>query len=179
MPGLEESVAAILRNYNPGDIGICELADQVQLTLPAPAWAESALLAGRTQSYAAGQSTALVALTVPTNERWFLSSFYVKVSGGDGNIDWVDCEPPEGYRDTAGVADFFRLVRLTTAGSEIYWPDNGGAQTLSQIQNPAESILMEPGTIIHVKMNGSGSTGGNLVSEWNMRRVKLIRAQAP
>jgi len=177
LPGLERSLLAVLANYRPGDIGICEVGDKLQLTLNLDHWAEwfhyQTFL---TPSIDAGANASVTVWTVPTDERAWLDFMYASRASGDNLVGAFVVIPPAGYFE--GPLSPTYQVQQIPAGSETpFWPDPGGIQTVTtQAVGP---ILMEPGSQVQIVASGAGVGASTFNVRLALRRTKLMRAMVP
>lgn len=172
MPGLDSSLMALLRNYRPGDIGICEVADKIQISLPIPWWYEYGDVAqGNISGFAAGTGDTGTMLTVPADERWMLESVRFGRVGGDNTINRISVAFPVGY----GSGDRTVTLQSITGGSpQMYWPNNGGGQAVGDAGERWGPMLLEPGALLTLTPNSVGvaaTTFGYIVVT---RRTKLV-----
>jgi len=173
--GLNASLLHLLANFKPTDLGVCALADNLQITLPLSNWDwYSFWQRVDTASITAGSGTWTDFLTVPNDERWWLDSIRLERVSGDNTADGVDLVYPEGYYS---VDARNRFLVLSTAGPDLFWPDPGGQQTWDQYSN--SPILLEPGTVLQVDPSGAGVAATIFRARIATRRTKLIRAMAP
>lgn len=177
MPGLDAALLDRLRNYRPGDIGICELADKLQLTLPLPEWAWYCYAAiGQSAEADAGFSGFTDIYTMPTDRRAWVDGVVFSRAGGDDNtMDRVTLKMPPGY--VTGASDQVDLKRLDTAGTSIIWPDPSGTQASSRLM--PGPVLMEPGATLQVRWSGAGVAATAANYEILMRMTKLVRNVVP
>jgi len=179
LAGLERSLLAILRNYRPGDIGICEVGEKLQLSLPVPDWAMwGSLVTGVTAEADAGASTYLQVFQVPTDERWYLEYVLVSRASGDNRSFQLRITCPSGYVD--GPVDNYRLHALVTGISGYNWPDEHETLPIDiTVQRPPGGLLLEPGTILDMNTNGTGVAATTFNTTCLTRRTKIIRAMVP
>jgi len=176
MPGLDSALIALLRNYRPGDIGICELADKIQLSLPVPEWAwYSAPESATSGSITGGAAATLTIYTVPGNIRCMLEGVILERATGDNNLHNLYLLQPPGYfvGNSTMVAK-----RLTTPGVFMTWPDDTNAFQAADFYM-AGPILLEPGTQIQLTTAGDGVSASTFAYQIAMRHTKLVRAAPP
>jgi len=179
MAGLDASLISLLRNYRPGDIGVCELADNLQLSLPVDEWATWDHSFGdiTMASIGAGSSTIVPLTTVPADERWTLGFARVQRDSGDNQCLDLLITCPAGYY--TGDPDIV-LHRVASGPTEILWPDPLAVGTIQfGIPQPAGGLRLEPGTIIKFKPDGNGVSASVFTYTIMCRRTKIIRALAP
>lgn len=175
VPGLDETFLDRLRNYRPGDIGICELADTLQVTFPVPEWAWFRFNAtGIGDLVSAGLDADQIIYTVPMDRRCWLDGVVLERGNGDNLIDKLLLQAPEGY-----YVDGNQIVlkRITTDGLFLTWPDPNAIQASDYLQ--PSPILLEPGTRIVIRWAGAGVSPTGMNYEINMRHTKLVRQGAP
>lgn len=176
MAGLNASLIALLRNFSPGDVGVCQIDDRLQLSLPIPNWAEWAWLeSGTSTSILAGATTTTPVYTVPLDERATLHSLYMVRASGDNLVDLFTLTIPDAYRGGGGSAEL-RLLNLTTPVASAFWPHEG-SQTVDNYVKPP--VLLEPGTVINIAPDGTGVAASTFNYWIYMTRTKIIRALAP
>jgi len=175
MTGLESSLLAILRNYRPGDIGICELAEQLQLQLPLTDWATFCYVAEGDVTVLAGNSDPQLLYTVPEDTRAWLDGIRCRRTSGDNNFYQLRYIQPPGYGSGTRVAE---LVQISTAATEIWWPDVASQANIF-LALPHAPALLEPGALVYCIAQGDGVSASTLNYEIVMRQTKLIRALAP
>jgi len=177
LPGLDAALLELLRNYRPGDIGICEVDPKLQLSLPMPEWAWYYLHSIATSATVAASTAATVVLyTVPMDRRaWLDGVFALRSGGSDNEIDRIWIQAPEGYY--VGAENQIILKRLGTAGADIIWPDPSGLQASTYLQ--PGPILMEPGTQVQARFTGAGVAISSIYHQITMRQTKLLQAVLP
>jgi len=179
IPGLEQAVAAILRNYNPGDIGICEIADKISLSLPVPDWASYCWTEEVDAVWAGAATGNQLIYTVPADERNTLVSWCSHRAAGDNTFSILRITAPAGYGAGSRVVD---LMAMAAGSTRIYWPDPGGNQTIpgNSLANPAMlPLLLEPGTILEILADAAGVAATTITSQIMLIRSKVVRALIP
>jgi len=180
IPGLETAIAAILRNYNPGDIGICEVMDKLQLSLSVPYWAEYPWYnIERTAAVAGGFGGAITVYTVPMDRRYLVQAITAeRVSGGDGSLTYIQLVPP-GENVSAGAGTVVRLAQVEGNDNNMSWPNKAGVTTVAEIFHVPSPLLLEPGTLIQIRTAGTGVSA----TEWDTEvvgvMIPITRAMAP
>lgn len=177
LPGLNQALLQHLANYRPGDIGICELDPKLQITLPMTGWewygwgdqADVSIPAGD------GQNEPALLFTVPMGERAWLDNIHIERASGDNQLIMLEVIYGPGYRSGTGLS---RLLSLSPANNNIYWPDPTGAQALA-LASGMEPILMEEGTIVQVKPSGAGVAISVYNVQLRLRRTPVGRVRAP
>jgi len=177
LPGLETSLLHQLLNYRPGDIGICELAEQLQLTLPLADWAQYAFHVQVDVSLTATQDDPETIWTVPDNERIWLQSAVTYRSTGDNLAVGFRLIYPAAYKEVASV-QYVDIIGGMTAATNIFWPDPGAMQALYTTYVPPP-LLLEPGTIIQLDPGQAGVSASVFATHLTMRRTSLVRAMVP
>lgn len=173
--GLDASLLALLRNYRPGDIGICEISDKLQLTLPLPEWSSYCWTVTGNITVAAGASVTQNLYTMPANTRGWVDGMRLRLNSGDNTLASLRILQPEGYGEGSREA---YLIALTTPVAHIWWPDPGGRQVVDY-GIFAWPQMIEPGGTIEVIPNGAGVSASNVLFEIVMRQTKLVRELAP
>jgi len=176
MPGLEASIANLLRNYRPGDIGICELADKIGLTLPVTEW-DKWVHFGRTAptpSMAGGAETGVVFYTVAADERGWLEYVFAERATGDNTLRYLRVVVPSAYSDGG---QNYGISEIAAGAAPHFWPDPGGIQTVQMQAVPP--VLLEPGTTLEVVGAGVGVSASTFNVEYALKLSKLTRAMAP
>ena len=179
VPGLDGALMALLRNYKPGDIGICELDPKIQLTLPVPYWAEYSWISGRTVTgdIPAGSGATFTLETVPMDERWMLELVVMHQVSGDNDMQVIGLQANPAYNPGAGNGQL-DILRLSSKDTDMWWPNLNGDQTVAS--DPAQSpILLEPGTLITCIPGGTGVAISTFSYSMIARRSKLVRAMGP
>jgi len=175
LPGLEESLKAILRNYRPGDIGICEVADKLQLSMPLPYWGEYPYYTvGRTASVTAASTDPIVVYTVPMDRRYLLQDVQWQNVSGDNLANLIQIDVPAANITTNGGK--FVLSNIAAAVVQS-WPvyDAGDLIWVAS----AGPKLLEPGTVIELVPSGAG-VAATLFDYWiSGMLIPIIRAQSP
>jgi len=174
MPGLEGSLLAILRNYRPGDIGICELADKLQLVLPVPDWATYAWTVEGTVAVPAGVATEQILYTVADDTRCWLDALSVNRTSGDNTWNSLEVIQAPGYGEGTRLAT---LVALQAANARIWWPGPRDVPPFRSLI--ATPMLLEPGAYIRLIPNGDGVAISNANYEIVMRHTKIMRQAQP
>ena len=172
MAGLNASLIALLRNFQPGDLGVCVVDEKIQLSLPIAEWATWGWNQQDTITLGAGASAVVTVFTVPNDERIWLDYARCGRSSGDNDFRAIQITPPAGY---SSLAANYSIMSLATLATSIYWPS--GQQT-ADVDVPGP-ILLEPGTIIQLLPGGTGVAATNVRIDINMRRTKMVRALAP
>lgn len=179
LSGLNQSLLAMLANFSPGDLGVCVVDENLQLSLPLPDWASwSWLESGITGTIAVGYDGLTVLYTVPGDERVTLyGARALGVSGDNLGSEFV-CVPPAGYKSANAAppttADYLILMQYTTSLSEIYWPTK--AAVLLDHPGPVD---LEPGTTINLHLNGGGVATSTYDYYLWMKRTKIVRQLLP
>ncbi|HIA03338.1 MAG TPA: hypothetical protein EYN66_15760 [Myxococcales bacterium] len=177
IPGLDNAVPDLLRNYNPGEVGIAHMASNIQIVLPYPEWAWwSKLIKGTTGTIPAASAVLVEMFTVPADRRFWLDSCWMNILSGDNNINQFSIEFPSGYYETSGY-DQIVMANLSSVGDNLMWPDVRGQQTMTNwAPGP---VLCEPGTRLLVKPSGDGA--GTSAIGFNIlgRLTKLVRERTP
>jgi len=175
MPGLDAALLDRLRNYQPGDIGICELADKLQLTLAVPDWGTYHFHAtGISATVTGGESENAELYTVPMDRRAWLHGVTLTRASGDNTFSRIMVRFEDGYY--AGGSEL-QLKRLVTAGTSCIWPDPGEIQPLTHLQQAP--MLLEPGTRIMSLWSGAGVSDSTMNYEIDMTMTKLVRQVVP
>lgn len=176
MAGINASLISMLRNFSPGDLGVCVVDDKLQLALPISLWDWYAFWErADTASILAGASTPTTLATVPNDERWLLEALRIERTSGDNDLDGVDLVYPAGYFSGDSRSRFLSLA--SASDGVLFWPDPGGQQTWTQYQ--AGPILLEPGTVLQVEPDGTGVSATVFRGRIATRRTKIIRAMVP
>lgn len=179
-PGLETALAAVLRNYSPGDIGICEIEDKIQVAMPIPFWAEYPWYQlGDTASLSAAHSDPVVIYTVPGDRRYQLQDVSVQRLSGDNLLVDLDLIPPA--MNVGGANTRMKLYKAGDSGHYNFsWPNLPGIDDTGIIDNhrlyAAGPKLLEPGTVIDFTPSGAG-VAATVFTYWiSGMMVPLIRA---
>jgi len=175
LPGLEATLLQLLQNYRPGDIGICEIADKIQIVLPLNDWEWFGWGGVYDLSLTGGQSSAVEIFTVPKGQRVWLDAVLVDRSSGDNLGKAVRVVYPEHSRDGNGIVD---LVQLSTGDGNVYWPDPGGDLSVAWSLGGGP-VLMEEGTILEFVPWGSGVSASVFEAQCRMRRTRVGKTLAP
>jgi len=178
--GLEAALLDMLVNYNPGDIGICELSPQIQLTLPVdPLWSWWSWIENETVNVGAAATDTGTLFTVPQDERAQLCGWYSQRDSGDNTIDAFRILPPVGYQSgTIPVT----LTYAETTALRLSWPDYGNmrvpeSEVLFGLN--VAPILLEPGTTLDMDLAAAGVSASVFSYVIVLKRTKLIRAMGP
>jgi len=173
--GLDASLINLLNNYRPGDIGICELADQLQLSLPYPEWHLWGSAVSDNPSLTAGQSGTVTMWTVPEDERAWLYGYKVKRETGDNKMVNLALVMAAGYAEGPASVP---LIEVATSVIDLWWPDPAGILTATgPLGFPP--ILIEPGSRLTVSADGTGVSASTFRVNLILTRMKLGRAMAP
>lgn len=176
LPGLNEALIALLRNFDPGEYGVGAVDKLCTVTLPIPEWASWAYLhAGVTASVGAGVATDVVLYTVPADERAYLIHCAAVRLTGDNKLDKLEIVYPEGYYSDV---DTLFLMWYGPAISATYWPEFSQSSSFFSA-GPAGPLLLEPGTVVQFHTSGDGVAASTFDYQVMLRRTKLVRAQAP
>jgi len=178
MPGLNDSLIHILRNFEPGVEGVCEVEQKLQLGLQVPEWSRwSYSIAGATSSMAAAETIPLIFVTVPFDERWWLEYVRLTRASGDNTVQQIRVNAPADY----GEGDLATpVVVLTTDTTAIFWPDQGSLQTVTdRVDMPREGYLMEPGSSIAVAPDGKGVAATIYNYFTLVKKSKIVRVLTP
>lgn len=163
-----------LSQYRPGPDGVEGVGGSPIVTLPIPMWADYFWVDRPTLNLTAGQSTNEMLFTVPEDERVALLYVLLVRTSGDNNFVDLNVVFPVGY----GSGDRqVTLLGLTTPATSIFWPD-GERQTADNALHAAE-VIMEPGSLLRVRPDGSGIAATVGSSRILLRRCKMFRARAP
>jgi len=180
LPGLDDALLNLLGHYRPGSLGVCVVEPGMRVVLPVESpfvwgWLESLT----SPTAGAGDATALLIYTVPMDERnWLDSTYWVQVTG-DNLIAALWVVPPAEYgSDPTPDATTVGILNFSTNPSRAFWPDSGGIQANIQLAVPGP-ILMEPGTEVYLKPDGTGAATSTWLGQLRLRRTKLVRALAP
>jgi len=179
LPGLEEAIRAVLRNYNPGDVGICEISDKIQLALPVPDWSSYCWTEERDDVWAATASANQAIYTVPSNERNHLVSWASHRSAGDNTFSILLVTSPAGYGSGSRI---FNLMETGAGFTRLYWPNEGDGQDIASnalVANTHGPLLLEPGSILSIFPDGAGVAATTITSQILLIRTKLVRALDP
>jgi len=177
IPGLDNAVPDLLRNYNPGEVGIAQMAPNIQVVLPYPEWAWwSKLIKGVTSDIPAASAVLVELFTVPADRRMWLDSCWMNRASGDNTINQFTIEFPTGYYETSGY-DQIVMANLTSPTTDLMWPDTRGQQTLTHwAPGP---VLLEPGSRLLVKPQGDGAGVSKFGFNILGRITKLVRERTP
>jgi len=175
IPGLETSLAELLRNYRPGDIGICEVANKFQITLPLTDWDWYGYCADVDNTMAAGETDPEVVWTVPPGERAWLDAVSCERSSGDNKFTFLQVRYPATYSEGDGV---FKLIVMGTTDSNIWWPDPAG-KLVEVWATPNVPLLMEEGCTVEPVPDGTGVSTTVFTSRLLLRRTKVGKARTP
>lgn len=175
MAGLNSSLLAWFANFSPSDLGIAVMDPKIQIALSVPDWASwTEFQSANTESLDAGTSTEEVLHTIPDDERAVLQSVRVNRLTGDNTINWVEVLHPALY--APGNRQEI-LHQLSSADTQIFWPDYGGDQTCT-LANPIPPLL-EPGSQIRLRPAGAGAGATVFTYYIRLKSTKLVRAIAP
>jgi len=175
MPGMDVTIFEVLRAYRQAvDAPASSIGTEMQVSLPVPAWAEAGYFNAVTVNLTAGQDTVVSILQIPANERAWLDGVQLSRLTGDNTIEELQIQYPDPYAS----GNTLRLIMLTTAATEIWWPDPGGVQTIDRglVAGP---ILLEPLSLVRLLPSGAGVGASTVRAEVVRRRIKLIRAEGP
>jgi len=174
MPGLDAALLRLLRNYRPGDIGICELDPKIQLTLPVEKWADYSWYECRTTPIqAAGSSGTVVVWTVPANERNTLYNLVVTRASGDNLVPLLQLVFPAGYQNTSPIHPFY-LTSYAVAETTKSWPTADPADFTDGFWGTF--VDLEPGTRIEFTLNGTGAATTTWTYQILLKRSPLVLA---
>lgn len=177
MPGLDLSLADILRRYQPPDLGVCWIAPAMGITLSWPnfdRWQEDLL--GGTYNLTAGQVDTITIFTVPPIERAWLHYVLVEQNTGDNEVDHISYIPGGDYSNTQVL---LRLIEQSTPTASLYWPDDANQGALDFSMNLPEPLLLEPGSRLQWTSTGAGVAASTYVSRILISRSRLVRVTAP
>lgn len=175
IPGLNQALLDLLRGYQPSEVGVCYVADQMIVTLPYPEWyLHGWLEQDVTGNIAATSSSTVVLYTVPQDERAWLDSWAVARASGDNDVGIFELSYPTGYFRGNAVN---RLIEITP-GDVVYWPDHGSGQTGFTRGVPGP-VLLEPGMQLQMRMDGVGVAITTYNYYLGLRKMKVIRALVP
>jgi len=176
--GIIENLDLALREYldayQPGALGLDGVSTCV-IALPVPEWSVYGWSENPTISLTAAQVTDEPVFTLPLNERAWLQYFIAERSTGDNNIGNLGLTMPAEYRSGAALTN---VCTAAVAGTKLFWPDIAGIVSLDS-QAPSEPILLEPGSILSISPDGTGASASTWACRLLMKRMKLVRAQAP
>lgn len=127
---------------------------------------------GTSPSVAAGATSAVAVLTVPTDERWVLYALRVQRATGDNTIDSINVAYDTPYR--TGPSSTHRLTGTGLAATEVSVPN--GATALAY---GALGILLEPGTTLGLTTSGVGVAASTFGGQALVRVTKVVRASTP
>ena len=177
MPGQQTALTSYLSNFSPGQLGIAGLANDLVLSLPVPEWQWHAWYVESTaDEQIAGFAGDVTFYTVPTNRRAYLDGVNLVRSTGDNEIDRFYITPPAAYsEDRTGSIP----IKLAAGATSLFWPDPGGVQTISEHYIPAGPLLMEPGTTLGFRNDGSGVAASRFNFYMYLRLTPLVRNSAP
>jgi len=174
VPGLEASLLAQLQNYRPGDIGICEVNDKLQLTLPLTDWEWFGWAHQSTVVAASGSSLTFNLWQVPTGERAYIESVLLERTGGDNLTYRIRAVYPAGYAAGDGS---IQLLNMSSGKSDLFWPDMSDIQT-NNWKRPGP-ILLEAGAYIAFDAGGVGVAESTWRIEIGMRRTRVGKVRGP
>jgi len=179
LTGLSGSLLGLLANYSPGDLGVNDLDNRIQISLPYPDWAWFSWYYQTASDLTAGQTDEPTVMTVPADRRFILEGYSLTRNSGDNTIDYMIINHPYGYWDTlpASAQNQEVLLRTATATSVNIWPDPSNWQTYN-LYSPGPKFL-EPGTRIGYRSKGAGSSSSSFGVRITGRMTKLVSAQAP
>lgn len=176
LDGIQPSLAELLRTYRNVGQGVCAVDPVMQVVMPVPSWAEYCWFERVEVNVPASDSDRVQFWIVPANERNLIEWLFAEQQSGDNQSRGFTMVFPAGYEQT--TTNQMEFIQITTAANgRTWWPDPGGIQVVNQVQ--PGPILLEPGTILQMNPDGSGSAA----SVWNifirMTRTKIIRARPP
>jgi len=178
IPGLNSSLIALLRNFDPGNLGVCVVEDKLQLGLTVRDWDIWDCGFKGNIAVPAGSTDTITVLTVPRDERWWVYRCLLSVTGGDNLGYAVRKTYPAGYFE--GSEGEQALILLTTPASNIFWPDPGIEQaSLAGRAVLVPEMIWEPGSILGLECDGTGVAETFWNYEVMATRTKIIRAMAP
>jgi len=173
LAGLNQSLINVLRNFDPGAEGVCNVNPTLQLTLPIPEWAEwSWLEAATTASITAGSGTSVVLFEVPADERVTLWSCRVARATGDNEVQNFNLDWPTGYFSSSNDLEYYQP---DAAASIVFWPN----PAVDPKAYTPPGILLEPSTQIRFQPSGAGVSASTFAYKLLLRRTKVIRALVP
>jgi len=124
VPGVSESLIALLRNFDPGAVGVGSVDEAVKITLPMLDWASWAYLeAHLTVATDAGTTAVVVLFTVPQDERAYLHHANAERNNGDNTISQLQILYPSDYYSSDAT---LMLTQPVPATANVFWPDPGG-----------------------------------------------------
>ena len=173
--GLDTTILEFVRNYKPGELGVCYIDPYTHVVLEVPDWSIYSWASVAVANLSAGQSSEELVFTVPTNERAYLRFLFADRESGDNEINIMRVTLPDGYRVGTGAIN---LVNLTTPAATVFWPDKGGRQVVQDCYDDPP-ILLEPGSTIGLLPNGAGVAATAYNVQIAMTRTKLVRSQDP
>lgn len=175
IPGLEQSLLQLLQSYRPGDIGICEVFDKFQITLPLTDWDWYGWCADLDTTMAAGETDPEMLWTVPPGERAWVDAVTCERTSGDNKFSILRVNYPAAYSEGDGV---FKLTSMATADSNIWWPDPAGKLVENWVI-PNVPILLEQGAAVEVVPTGDGVSSTVFTTRLLLRRTKIGKARTP
>jgi len=175
IPGLEPTMLRLFQNYRPGDIGICEVDQKLQLSLPIAGWDSWDFQEEITITVGAGLTQWTPLVTVPMDEQHVVHYFYVTRGTGDNLATRLGVQYASGYRAVDGIMP--DLVRLT-ATANIFWPDPLNLQTGITRYTPGP-VALPPGSTINVYTDGTGVAATDFRTTGYFTKTKMHRAIAP
>jgi len=180
LPGLNASLLAVFGNYMPGEIGVSELSEKVNINLPIAEWAWFPTYVEVDQpTISAGSASDQTFYTIPSDRRCYLDGMNVLRSGGDNLVDRLYITYPEGYYTNTGGVRVIPLL-LGSGATTIWWPDNSGVQTAGDYFMPSSGpLFLEPGTTLGFRTTGAGASGSGFKCRLMVRFSPLVRSMVP
>jgi len=170
---LDGALRDLLSHYRPECVEA--VMGRSLLSFSVPYAFEYAWLNGLTLPVDASLSSAHNLMTIPNDRRAELLSVTVERASGDNTCKDLDIRASDEYRE--GTIEDYRLLRLSSTDTTIFWPDRGGAQTvMDSVPGPE---LLEPGTIVRLVPGGEGVSASTFDCRIVLRYTKLVRARGP
>ena len=170
VPGLD-SMRTVLRRYTASQ-GALRIPPEGHFVIPLPDLLHFGFTRTATVSFTAAQAANGLAATVPTNERWELTSIRVARTSGDNTILSMFLAYPAGFFLTNSTA---YLMELTTAVSKYLWPTGADNEKVL----PVAPFILEPGTELYIEASGAGVGASAFAATVSYRATRIIRALRP